>query len=113
MASTIEGKKISAKNAIKHGILAEIQVLPDESYADFDVFSNGLRADPGVPRNRARKEKAAGGWSPLLDLAGAPSPPRHARRSGGRALQCADVVGNAREKITPHEKKLSLDATDN
>lgn len=45
MASTVEGKKISAQNAIKHGILAETQVLPDESHADFDAFSQGLRAD--------------------------------------------------------------------
>ena len=45
MASTVEGKKISSQNAIKHGILSETQVLPDESYADFDAFSNGLRVD--------------------------------------------------------------------
>ena len=45
MASTVEGKKKSAMNAIRHGILAETQVLPDESHSDFDAFSNGLRAD--------------------------------------------------------------------
>ena len=45
MATTDEGKKISAMNATKHGILSETQVLPDESHADFDVFSEGLRSD--------------------------------------------------------------------
>ena len=42
---TVAGKKNSKRNALKHGILSSVALLPHESASDFDSLLNGLRND--------------------------------------------------------------------
>jgi len=50
---TIEGKNAVSQNAVKHGLLAERDVIASESEADFDLYRQQLLDDlspisPGI-----------------------------------------------------------------
>ena len=59
---TIEGKAAVSQNAVKHGLLAERDVISSESQADFDQYRDQLLAelDPASPMESMLAERIVG-----------------------------------------------------